>query len=355
MQYRIVWCVALFLLLGEAVLEVRAHLRGWDTVLFGLVSSAGGRARTADSTFGPSEAFPFRSQRVERAVASVWIASASYADDRGLPPEATFPHLLQVELSGPDRQVQVLNAARAGNAILANADRLDAIGSEWNPDVVVLYSMSLDIDVLSRRLVAGELPAVEDVNHGILGPFAAGIRRVGEETTAYSLLKSNLTPLVAEQKILAPDLPPQAADDFAAFLHEFVTAVRALGAVPVLTTFAVRTEPGVTPGLEDRKFILRWNPHLSPSGWRRAVARLNEATLRFAEERGLAVIDVASQIGGREEWFRDLVHFTPEGHRQVARVLAAGLREMIVGAATGTSGETPATGRNAPVSPGATP
>ena len=62
---------------------------------------------------------------------------------------------------------------------------------------------------------------------------------------------------------------------------------------------------------------------LSERHYRRRLMELfNEALRGIANEEGLQLVDVAAEVGGRRELFRDFWHFTTEGHEVVATLMA---------------------------------
>ena len=72
-------------------------------------------------------------------------------------------------------------------------------------------------------------------------------------------------------------------------------------------------------------FVHRWNEHLSARGWLSAVEQLNGVIREVAEETHTRLVETAVDITGREDLFRDLVHFSPEGHAEMAGTIASAL------------------------------
>jgi hypothetical protein len=331
---------ALFLLVLEVGLEARAHRRGFGSILFGQ-----GQVRLGDTNLelppqalGPQEGFPFRSRVVARekdpGIVRIWLGSASHGEDVAVPVPQLFPNRMG-DLLGDS--VQVLNASRAGLTLGGNARELRETGEDWAPDYAILYGLSMDLGNLSRTFLA-ETPPSPDPGEGgdvevepqgsVSGPFTY-LDRLYEETTVYAQLKSNLTTLVTRQRVLADSLPQGAFEPFKAVVERFVDAAEEVGAIPVLTTFATShgwNGPEPLP-LAAEKFMVRYNPYLKPSGWVKAIHDLNEVFREVARERDVALIELEPGLTNHPALFRDPVHFTVDGHDEVARRLAAGLEE----------------------------
>jgi lysophospholipase L1-like esterase len=76
-------------------------------------------------------------------------------------------------------------------------------------------------------------------------------------------------------------------------------------------------------------FVHRWNKHLSARGWLDAIDRLNGVIRAVAQERNVHLVDLEPALTGRQEFFRDPVHFSPAGHRAMAEGIASGLSQRL--------------------------
>jgi hypothetical protein len=325
----------------ELALQCRAHYRGWNAPIFrAAAASAATAVAEKPARYGPTREFPFRSEIVAPQCPSgtsrLWVASASHAEDIYLSVQETFPaQTAQLLNQGGKGHWQSLNASRAGNLIATNTADLSRLGGTWEPKVVVLYQMSMDIVDLSRKHLGANKPSGkpsrQDDEPGEAIPESA-LRKAAAETTTYTTLKANLTPWIAGQRVLADDLGDAAEQDFEWRIRDFLHAVRESGALAVLTTFATshgKEEAGRLP-LTVRQFMLRYNRYLSPEGWARTVARFNAAVRRIASEEGVVLVDCEQAMTGEVGYFRDYVHFTPAGHKKVADLLSAKLRELAI-------------------------
>jgi lysophospholipase L1-like esterase len=69
--------------------------------------------------------------------------------------------------------------------------------------------------------------------------------------------------------------------------------------------------------------------YLSLSGWFETITRFNQTLKRVAYEEHIRLVDLDSVVSGHPEYFRDFVHFTPEGHQKVAEAIHAGLQAKL--------------------------
>ena len=337
----ILW-TGLFLVLAEVVVEARASRRGWDTLLFGFESpqpTASGERR-----FGPTPGFPFRSEIIDadrEGEVRIWIASASYAEDIYQPADRIFAHRTQELLRSRGIAARVLNASRAGLTIPRNLATLTSVGPVWHPDLVVLYQLSQDITDLAGDYLgsvgapeaADLLAAAEDPSGAAapVTPTAPFLVRRMEQTTTFALLQGNLTSRVTQARLLQDSLPTAARDAFRARVVAFLDEADRLDAVPVCVTLATSYVVGDVDRVprDVRLGLLRYNPYLSMKGWLVEVDRLNGTIRSIAASGRCHLVDVAGELAGQPQLFRDFVHFSPKGHERVADVLAEGLEKVV--------------------------
>ncbi|MEM8886329.1 MAG: SGNH/GDSL hydrolase family protein, partial [Planctomycetota bacterium] len=249
-----------------------------------------------------------------------------------------FPSVLESRLKAMGIECQVLNASRAGSSISGHVRRARLEGASWRPHVAVLYQMSNDINAASRgRIPADEPDAPVDDNE----PKAAGIghvlgfdvSRALEQTTLYSVVKTNLTSKLVHARVLRAGLGVGARDDFLREVHRWVDRWGEAGALPVITTFAMsrtRAQAATLPA-DHIRALLRSNIHLSVDGWGRTIDEWNEGLRGVAAERAVPLVDLYPTIAGRAPYFRDYVHFTAEGHEAMAEALAEELAPLLRG------------------------
>jgi hypothetical protein len=330
--------IACFLIVGEFGLEVRAKQRGWESILFGLPTSVQSvpQRGQGDDEFGPTSSFPFRSRIIpmkkESGNRRYWVASSSHAEDIYLPPSMTFPNILEHLLREERGNAVVLNASRAGIDIPENSNDLKRWGRQWQPNIVILYQMSLPISSIAKRTLSGTRgqasPAMNQMKKA--GGPVTWVNRLVEKTTIYANVKGQVSARIGASRVLANDLGLQGEEEFSSMLQDFIETTRAIGSVPVLTTFAtshIRKQLAVFPN-DIALGLFKYSSFLSVEGWVTSVERLNAVVRRIAAQEGIMLIDLEGSMSGHPEFFRDFIHFTPAGHEAVARTMKDALIEL---------------------------
>ena len=333
--------IALCLIIAEPLLEIRAHVRGWNTILFGAPSLELPEA-SQDQTWGPTPSFPFRSRVIledaDPDTPRIWFASASFGEDVRVARNLVFPNQVESLLVSDSVESHVLNASRRGLDVPANTVDLDEIGARWRPQVVVLYQMATDITYLSKNTSGdansndgGGMPAEPDVLQSLLN--GGLVEEFVENTSIFALLKGNLSPRLTEAKILKSTLSEENRNTFERSIRDFVARCRHLDAVAVLCTFATSHNRSNVDRIPDeyRWNQLKFNPHLSMDGWVKTIAEWNDVIRHVADDEDVQVIDLVRTVGGRHEFFRDFVHFNERGHHRMAVLIAASLRDVLSG------------------------
>lgn len=361
--------IALFLVIGEVALEYRAKSRGFGTLLFSGQGLAGANntAVTTEHGFGPTADYPFRSRVVPVAkpegTTRIWIASASYAEDRRWAASQIFPVLLEDELRARGHDVHVLNASSNAYSLATAAKVLREEGPRWQPDLVLAYHFSNDLDELAPRLLAvgggGAPNATESRGEESVTDSAGDAQdegtprteqerwitsRVVEATTAYAQAKNQFKARIVALRILTDALPPALLDALAGRVEAVHAEARALGADFVPVRFAVSHPASVSGPMKVayRNNLFRYNSYLSERAWRTGVddynALLTEIA-RIAAPDGLDVIGLDTALSGNGDYFRDFCHLTLEGHAAAARALADQLEPLLAARAIEGGGE----------------
>jgi hypothetical protein len=318
----------------ESVLEVRAYIRGFDTIFFGKFQ----RQTSSAAGIPPSLPKPAATLTLDTAEKRIgetryWIASSSHAEDIYLSRDLIFPSRLEKLLEKHGRLVTVINASHAGMDIEANRADLESRGTAINPDVVILYQMSTQVTKLSKQLLSGKhlgssKAKSEGQDRSKPTPPRSRISQLYENTSLYALLKGNVSTKLTGQRVLADSLGEPGDIQFEGQVKEFLNSARQLGAQPVLCTFATSHTRRQMPDVpnEVTELLFRYNVYLSLSGWFDAITRFNQILKRVADEQHIRLIDLDSVLSGHPEYFRDFVHFTPQGHEKVAETIYSWLQ-----------------------------
>ncbi len=336
-KYRIIIYIGIILFIVEVGLKYRAYKRGWETLLFGFnkpeVLESSDKTNSKMSTYGPSEGFPFRSAIVEekkpKKAVRIWMSSSSYGEDIYVSPDKIFPNLIknQLELS-VEMEVQTLNASRAGTTIGSNTQEIRELSAKWQPDIVVLYQMSNDLNsILASGLMQNQQqgePKTPSSIYTFFQPIAPiNAREFFEKTTLYANSKSLLTPSINYSRILQDHVDTRVIKVFTDSLEDYIKTAKSLEIEVMLCTFALSHGPDRNddPPKDVMYPILRYNRYLSFKGWQNYVSEMNEVIRQKAMQNNIILIDVADQMTGKTSLFRDFFHFTKEGHKEVARII----------------------------------
>ena len=337
--YRLIFFTLVILLFIEAGLEFRAQHKGWNTILGGLIEKTSNKGSAGKSDFGPSQDFPFRSLIVpiqkEPGTSRLWIASSSYAQDNYFNASKIFPSLLGIKLNRSGFRVQVFNAAQEGQSIEGNLKVLKEIGAKWKPDYILLYQMNNEINELSQQFFANAQSASKvkhDPNEkeAPIKPKVNWGEKFIEKTTVYQLLKENVTARLSQSRILVDGVGNGLENAYRQRIYDFINTSRSMGAIPILCTFATSQDlryPKEAPE-SVKNFLLRYNIYLSIPGWYKTIDKFNEDIRQIGKEQNVPVIDLSHELSGKPGYFRDFVHFTPEGHEKMAQYLTKELLEM---------------------------
>ena len=141
-------------------------------------------------------------------------------------------------------------------------------------------------------------------------------KKVGAEGVEASGLSSKLTGYAVSQYRLN--------------IETFVDMVRNAGAHPVLMTQPRLPAPGNTP--EERTHIGYTTVGLTPEALLEAYDVTDLIIHETAENKHVPVVEASQAMTGRLRFFIDHVHLTDEGSRELARVTAAKLEELLTGA-----------------------
>ena len=227
----------------------------------------------------------------------------------GPPDGQPWPNDLNGILQSDRPHVEVVNAGVTGYSSYQGLQRFREEVAVYDPDVVLV---SFGWNDVTQAIGAPDRTFAASGPFRSLSPTWVRIRRL--------LLKYKAV-LVAERYLAPAPVDPERADayaprvslaDYAANLRAFIATARAHGATPVLLTRPYRES---TEELE------------SESSWRRLVPAYNREVLEIARSGGVPVVDVQAAFAGRRDLFVDECHFTPEGHRLMAQLLADRLHE----------------------------
>lgn len=231
---------------------------------------------------------------------ATWVFALGDSNTLGWagPDGASWPAELGGALRRIDPEVVVVNAGVWGYSSYQGLRRLEKI-LEHRPDLVLISFGSNDAHLVDR-------PDREFASGGLRGT------RLEERFRHYRLGQLMIAAWdklwIRGERELRHRV---GAEEYEANLREMISRARAVEAKAVLLTRPY--EGAIRDDL--------W--------WKRFGARYNAATARVAEAEGAALVDLYSFFKERRELFADESHFTAEGHRQAAEIIALHLRPLL--------------------------
>ncbi len=211
---------------------------------------------------------------------------------------ANWPRDLGAILAARRPGIEVVNAGVWGYSSYQGLQRLRRV-LEHDPDLVLISFGGNDAHRVARsdRAFASTPGAVRSLQQWLI---------------RYRLGKLVVS---AADRVTAPRQAEPTArvdlEDYRANLEEMVLGVRAAGAEAVLMT---RPYEG---GLLDETW------------WKNFGREYNLATVEVAESLGAPLVDLYSFFKARPRLFGDESHFTDEGHRRAAEIVAVHLRPLL--------------------------
>src|SRR5258706_10099151 len=248
----------------------------------------------------------------------------------------TWPQRLG-ELLAP-HDADVVNAGFAGWTSVESLVSLELKDVDTEPDLVVVFSGANDLQP------AGHVPFARDyaLGHGEILPRVLGVAPIPLTLASRSLLAEKVLDLVspgaARAEGYAPawdwsggarkgDIPQAAVDVFARNLRSTIGVARAHGAGTLLVAQTVVARKGKEKA--DDEWLESWTPGLTPTGYKRGLARYDAAAKHVAESAGAFFLDPFAGGSFGDEDFADPLHFSSAGSERFARLLASWIEERL--------------------------
>ena len=233
-----------------------------------------------------------------------------------------FPSVLERELRKmvPGKEIDVINAGCPGWTSVTL--RLDFEGrlADYQPDIAVIYAVVNDI---GRVMKGGAAPSGEESSLSVLSQL---IPRYSVLYNAFRDRFKSLRPEVAGARFKSFPVE-EGRSLFMKDYRELVDSVRAHGVIPILVTEpqAFRRDQ---PLSEQEKLFGGVSWGLGLSGFYQAQDTLNGVIRDISKNANVPLIDLAELMDGGEELFIDSIHFSREGHRIAAKILAEELTAL---------------------------
>ncbi len=246
-----------------------------------------------------------------------------------------YPAQLAVELArlgNPD--VEVVNAAIVGQAVPSITAHWVNWASRFKPDIVLIYPSShfyLDVDpprpaIPSTRATPHKPP--------LQSRFAERLKDQAKQIPVLRSMRARhavAAALAGKDRDFTFATPP--ANRLAAMitdLDHLMSTIERSGGRPVLVTHAFKMPLPIEP--RDRAELEYFRiafPRAAAEVFPAFGAAARTAIIELGKARGWPVIDAAEKLTGRRELFADPVHFTTDGARQMAVLLAEALHALL--------------------------
>lgn len=257
---------------------------------------------------------PYNAQRMKGPVATLpkpagRLRVMAYGDSNTDGPDegGWTEHLAPTLRARTGREVEVLNAGVAGYSSHQGLLRFREDVARFQPDVVLVSFGWNDVATPS---------ASADKDYAPPPAWRVAVERIAIRFQTVLVLRRALLDSAPPGEAWGAEGPAHRVSmaDYEANLRAFAELARQNGALPVLFT---------------RPYRLPTATLLASKSWRREVPRYNRALLDLAAREGIASVDVEAAFAPDDDLFTDECHFTPEGHRNMADLVAEALAPIL--------------------------
>jgi len=262
------------------------------------------------------------------------LGSSETFGAEGESPGREYPAQLADSLA-PHGCYQVMNAAIVGMSIPGMIRLWEVWASRYHPAVVVV--LANPVFYLAEKPPASPQRMSGGAATG--PPWAPRLLIRVRETFQYPAFiqrlreRRNMTTLTAghPESWFFRSLPVDRLEQYRHDLDSLTTALRARGAEPVLAVYPTRF--GEAPSEQDADLMAAWRqftPRAKPEVMLAFVTSAADVVRDLGRRREVAVVDLASSVTGRREFFSDFVHYTDAGASVVAGRVAGVVRAVAV-------------------------
>ncbi len=215
-------------------------------------------------------------------------------------------------------EYDAINAGVPGYLLTSSIQHLEENVLEFDPDIVILYSVAVDLAAHARR----QFPPHRSSARAETGLTALAY----ENSLLLNLIRVNTTTLRTTQlhQRRHDRLDRRGIDEYAGRLEKLIALCRKHDIDLVLCTCAraFGDEEAPSSQYDLAQSALAYNPTLSLAGLNDAYDRYNGTVRRMAETHGLPLVDLDLLLPKRGAYFADAIHFNDAGHGLAAQLIA---------------------------------
>jgi hypothetical protein len=247
-----------------------------------------------------------------------------------------FPAQLQKTLANETSKVEIVNAAIVGMKAKSMLGYWKSWLKQFNPDIVLIYPSPLFYLVESRQSLAIKV----NVNSGARSSFhfeSRFVERLKDVVDFPAVIQRWRTQRNIAKQVEGrlPEwffgtVPEERLRQFNDDVLELSVAIRGDGACPILITHAIRVSALLhSADIDEVQSAREHVPRALPRTILAFEAAAADSIRKIGRAYGFPIIDAASVMNGRRNWFGDFVHFSDEGASFLAELIAKRIRMHI--------------------------
>jgi lysophospholipase L1-like esterase len=243
-----------------------------------------------------------------------------------------WPRQLERILAGGESNppVEVVNWAYPGLTIATNNRRLRQTLGQLRPRVVVVYPSFTSYISMARITAAPVVTTPTESPEFRLTARVQTLLKNAIPTPIQDSIRDLQVRFTDQNTNAVPRLPQANVDRFDSDLDSLVAGIQEDGATAVLVTHATRFGASITP--DEHRYLVAWRkffPTLREEGFLDMEQRMNQVVSNVARRQSAPLVDAAARLEPGPKNFVEFVHFTDEGARALATLVAERLQPMI--------------------------
>jgi len=247
-------------------------------------------------------------------------------------PGEEYPRVLERDLNARAHATsfEIVNAAIPGMRVGSGISYLEEIGATLHPRVVIIYPTPTHYIGVTRPYCgrtggASSVPPRQPPELRIVQKARDRLKAVLPPTVLMRMRKAGIAWSVRGRDV-HDRVAPASLEAFRADLVCAIRTTRQIGAIPIVVTHASRFAR--TARTEDDYWLTGWRmqyPELREDGFLALEADANTVIRAVAGEENVPLVDASAALSGDPRNFADHAHFTDQGSRRMAALLATAL------------------------------